>query len=77
MVARNASAAWRWLDWRGLMRWFLEWVVEQRSVVAISLAVLLFAITLILRYGFDIWWPWGIGMATILGIVGIFAGKSK
>jgi hypothetical protein len=59
------------------MRDFLEWIVEQRSGVAISFAVVLFAVTLILRYGFDLWWPWGIGMATILGLIGLFAGKSK
>lgn len=59
------------------MRWFLEWLVEQRSGVAIGLAVVLLAVTLILRFGFDLWWPWGIAMATILGVVGIFAGKSK
>jgi hypothetical protein len=59
------------------MRTFLLWLVEQRSGVAISLAVILFAITLILRYGFDLWWPWGIGMATVLGVIGLFAGKSQ
>ncbi len=59
------------------MRSFLEWLVEQRSSVAIGLAAILFAITLILRYGFDLWWPWGIVMATILGFVGLFAGKSN
>lgn len=56
---------------------FLEWLVEQRSGVAIGLAALLFIATLILRYGFDLWWPWGIGMAIILGLVGLFASKSK
>jgi hypothetical protein len=60
-----------------MMRLLLEWLVEQRSGVAIGLSVLLFAVTLILRYGFDMWWPWGIAMAIILGLVGIFAGKSK
>jgi hypothetical protein len=59
------------------MRPFLEWLIEQRNGVAIGLAVTLLAITLILRFGFDLWWPWGIAMATILGIVGIFAGKSQ
>lgn len=56
---------------------FLEWLVEQRSGVAIGLAALLFIATLILRYGLGLWWPWGIGMAIILGLVGLFAGKSK
>ena len=59
------------------MRVLLEWLVEQRSSVAIGLAALLFAITLILRYAFNTWWPWGIVMATILGLVGLFGGKSE
>jgi hypothetical protein len=59
------------------MRLLLEWLAEQRSSVAITLAVILFAITLILRYGFDLWWPWGIVMATLLGFVGLFFGKSE
>lgn len=59
------------------MRFFFEWLVEQRSGVAIGLAVVLFAATLILRYGFDTWWPAGIALATILGVVGLFAGKGK
>lgn len=49
---------------------FIEWLAEQRSWVAIGLAVVVFAVTLILRYGFDLWWPWGIGLATLLGLVG-------
>jgi hypothetical protein len=59
------------------MRVLLEWLIEQRSGVAIGLAVVLFAVTLILRYGFGLWWPWGIVMATVLGLVGLFAGKSN
>ena len=56
---------------------FLEWLMEHRSWVAIALALLVFAITLILRFAYDLWWPWGIAMATGLGIVGLLAGKSK
>jgi hypothetical protein len=52
------------------MRSLLEFLVEQPSVVAIGLAAILLVITLILRYAFDLWWPWGIGIATILGLVG-------
>jgi hypothetical protein len=59
------------------MRSLLEWLVEQRSGVAIGLSLALFAVTLVLRYGFNTWWPWGIAMATILGLVGLFAGKSQ
>ncbi len=50
----------------------LEWLAEQRSALAIGAAVVLFAITLVLRYGFGLWWPWGIVMATILGLLGLF-----
>jgi hypothetical protein len=59
------------------MRSFLEWLLEQRNGVAMTLAVILFSITLILRYGFDLWWPWGIDVATVLGFGGLFAGTSK
>jgi hypothetical protein len=55
----------------------LEWLVEQRGTVAITLAIFLFVITLVMRYGFDLWWPWGIAMSAILGLVGCFAGNSK
>jgi hypothetical protein len=56
---------------------FIAWVIEQRSGVAIGLAATLFSITLVLRYAFGLWWPWGIGMAVILGLVGVFAGKPR
>lgn len=59
------------------VRSILEWAAEQRGVVSIMLAIILFAITLVLRYGFGVWWPWGIVMATILGIVGCIAGSSE
>jgi hypothetical protein len=58
-------------------RSFFEWLVEQRSYVAFAFAVLFFAATLILRYAYDLWWPWGIVMATFLGVVALFAGSSK
>ena len=59
------------------MRFVLEWLLEQRGYVAIILAVIVFAITLVLRYVYELWWPWGIAMATVLGIVGIVAGNAK
>lgn len=59
-----------------MLRLFLEWLVEQKSWVAIVLAALLFAITLILRYGYDTWWPFGIVLATLLGLIGMI-GNSK
>jgi hypothetical protein len=58
------------------MRFLIEWFLERRSSVAIGAAVFFLLLSLILRYGFDIWWPWGIGIAVVLGVVGLFAGKS-
>lgn len=58
------------------MREFVEWLVEQRSVVAIGLSVVLFGVTLVLRYGYDLWWPAGIVWATVFGLVGLVAGRS-
>ena len=55
----------------------LGWLIEQRSGVAIGLAAVLFAITLILRFGFDTWWPAGIVLSIIFGLVGLFAGGKK
>ena len=46
----------------------IEFLFEKRSVVSISLAVFFFAVTLILRYGFGLWWPWGIFMATVFAV---------
>ena len=48
------------------MGFLIEWLIQQRSILAISGAVALFVITLILRYGFGLWWPWGIMMAVFL-----------
>ncbi len=59
------------------MRFFLEWLVEQRSVVAVGLAVTLLVIALVLQFGLGLWWPWGYAMATFLGLVGLFAGRSN
>jgi hypothetical protein len=42
-----------------------------------GLAVLVLSITLILRFGYDLFWTWGIALATILAIVSLFTGKSK
>jgi hypothetical protein len=59
------------------MRFLLQWLVEQRGGVAIGLALVLFAVTLLLRYGYDMWWPAGIVLATIFGLIGLFGGGSK
>jgi hypothetical protein len=37
----------------------------------------LFAITLVLRYGYDTWWPAGIVLATICGLIGLFTYRSR
>ncbi len=60
-----------------MMRFLLGWFLEQRSIVAGSAAVILFAITLILRYGFGVWWPLGIVAATLLGIAAMFIGSRE
>jgi hypothetical protein len=59
------------------MHSLLHWLAEQRSGVAIGLSLALFAVTLILRYGFDLWWPAGIVLASLFAVVGLFAGGSK
>jgi hypothetical protein len=59
------------------MRSLLEWLSDQRSGVAIGLAVLMLAVTLVMRYGFDLWWPAGIALATIFGFVGLISGSQK
>ena len=53
------------------MRFILEWLLDQRSTVAGVTACILLAITAVLRYGFDLWWPFGIVMATACAIVAI------
>ncbi|MDY3562116.1 hypothetical protein R5W23_003562 [Gemmata sp. JC673] len=51
-----------------------SWLAEQRSGVAIGLSMTLFAVTLVLRYGYDLWWPAGIVLATLCGVIGLFSG---
>ena len=58
-----------------MFRVLFMWLVDQGSWVAMTLAVLVFAVTLILRYGYNTWWPAGIALATVLGVVGLIAGK--
>ena len=53
----------------------LRWLFEQRSTSAGIAACVLLANTAILRYGFHVWWPWGIVMATVCAIYAI-AGAS-
>jgi hypothetical protein len=59
------------------MRFLLGWLAEQRSGVAIGVAVLFLAATLVLRYGYDLWWPAGIVLATVCGFVGLLTGGQK
>ena len=53
------------------MRLILAWLLDQRSTVAGIIACILLLITVVLRYGFDLWWPFGIVMATVCAIVAI------
>lgn len=55
----------------------LHWLAEQRSGVAMGLALVLFAVTLVLRYGYELWWPAGIVLATVCAVVGLISGSSK
>jgi hypothetical protein len=50
---------------------FLKWLGERRSVVAFSAAVVLFLATLVLRYVYEVWWPWGIVMATFCALIAL------
>lgn len=54
----------------------IEWMFDQKHNVTLVAAIVLFVVTLVMRYGFDIWWPWGIAMATILGVYSLFNGVS-
>lgn len=54
----------------------IEWMFDQKHNVTLVAAIMLFVVTLVMRYGFDIWWPWGIAMATILGVYSLFNGVS-
>lgn len=56
---------------------FWDWLLEQRSWVAAGLAVIVLGLTLVLRYCFDLWWPWGILAATVLGFVALIVGASE
>ncbi len=50
---------------------FLKWLGEQRSVVAFGAAVVLFLAALVLRYVYEVWWPWGIVMATFCALIAL------
>lgn len=53
------------------MRGFFELLAQQRSTIAIGLAVFMIGVLVVLRYAYNLWWPWGIGLATALGVAGI------
>jgi len=55
----------------------IEWMFDQKHNVTLVAAIVLFVVTLVMRYGFDVWWPWGIMMATILGVYSLFNGVSE
>jgi len=57
--------------------WLIFFLSEKRSEVAGGAGVALFATTLILRYGFGLWWPWGIAMAAALAIVAIVSAAKE
>ena len=49
----------------------LFWVADQKSVVAIAASMLVFGVVLLLRYQYDVWWPWGIVLSFFLGVIGL------
>ena len=68
---------WNVLFERTVMRLILGLLLEYRSTVAGTCACVLIAITLILRYGCDLWWPWGIVMATACGLIAMIGGATE
>lgn len=58
------------------MRFTFEDLWDSPSSVPALGAVVLLAITAILRYGFEIWWPWGIMMAIVCAIVAMLRSGS-
>ena len=54
-----------------MLKLILLWVGDQKSVVAIVLSMLVFGVVLIMRYQFDTWWPWGIAVSFLLGMIGL------
>jgi len=50
---------------------FLTWLGERRSVVAFGAAAVLFLAALVLWYVYEVWWPWGIVMATFCALIAL------
>jgi hypothetical protein len=57
------------------MQRLLEWFVEQKGWVMFGTAVAVYLITLVLWFGFDLFWPWGFAVGTVLAVVGMISGK--
>ena len=55
------------------MQRFLEFLFEQRSTFAGVAACIFFGITLVLRYGYELWWPYGIGLSVACALVAIIS----
>jgi uncharacterized membrane protein YcfT len=49
----------------------LEWLVEQKGIIAFVLALMLFTFVLVMRFAYNTWWPAGIVLATILGLIAV------
>lgn len=58
------------------MRSVFEFLFDSPSTFPAIGAVVLLIITAILRYGFDIWWPWGIMMAIVCSVVAMLRSGS-
>jgi hypothetical protein len=53
------------------LRRILEWLIEQKGIIAAGLAVILLMVVLIMRYYYDTWWPAGIVLSTIFGLIAV------
>jgi hypothetical protein len=72
MIFHNSVAVWRLSMYE-----LVEWLLEQKGWVIFGFAILLYVILLVMWFGFNLFWPWGFGLATVLAIVGPIMGGSK
>ncbi len=55
----------------------LVWLLMQKGWLMFGFAVVLYIVLLIMWFGYEVFWPWGFGMATVLGGAGLLFGGSK
>jgi hypothetical protein len=57
------------------MQSLFEWFLEQKGWIAFGVAATIYLITLVLWFGFGIFWPWGFVVGTVLAFAGLFFKK--